>query len=302
MLQFFIYLVYIYVPNKFDQGYSMFSMARICPFLSRRGLYFTRILLLMLVPSICLMTTSVFAQSGTVKAENSAGYSAEQSPPGSPDELSPMVQSSPLVASAMVPVLDAEPADEKDPEELTDKKPEPITRHLPILGEKAREKGYDLPLPFGVGANFVLMSQNINLRNVKVGIGEPNIEIEDLDFKDAQTHDAAITSRLDLWLLPFANVYGIFGYINGEAELDLDISAIIGNIQIPGLPPIILPGGKTDLNIDYNGTTYGGGMTLAAGYKNFFASIDGNYTYSNIDVVDGKIRVYTFFTPGGNAV
>ena len=34
---------------------------------------------------------------------------------------------------------------------------EPITRKLPIWGEKIREMGYDLPLPFGVGANFVYM-------------------------------------------------------------------------------------------------------------------------------------------------
>ena len=34
-------------------------------------------------------------------------------------------------------------------------------------------------------------------------------------------------------------------------------------------------------------------MTLAGGYKHFFGSVDANYTYSNIDVVDGKVRVYT---------
>ena len=47
------------------------------------------------------------------------------------------------------------------------------------------------------------------------------------------------------------------------------------------------------MNIDYNGTTFGGGITLAGGYKDFFVSLDGNYTYSNIDVADGEIKTYT---------
>ena len=34
-------------------------------------------------------------------------------------------------------------------------------------------------------------------------------------------------------------------------------------------------------------------MTLAGGYKDFFASVDGNYTYSNIDLVDGDITTLT---------
>ena len=271
----------------------MLSVARIWMALSNQGLFITRAIILMLILPIGLVAVQVHAQAGADSTRNPDRLSTKQIPPGSPDELSPMIEPAPMVASAMVPVMDEDPPDQNDPGQQRDKQPEPITRKLPILGEKAREAGYDLPLPFGTGANWVLMTQNVNLRNVKVGIGEPLVEIEGLDFEDAETHDSAVTGRLDMWLLPFANVYGIFGYINGEAELDVDISRIIGNIQVPGLPPIILPGGNTDLNIDYNGTTYGGGITLAAGYKNFFASIDGNYTYSNIDVVDGKIKVYT---------
>jgi hypothetical protein len=34
-------------------------------------------------------------------------------------------------------------------------------------------------------------------------------------------------------------------------------------------------------------------VTLAGGYKHFFASLDANYTYSNIDVVDSEIKTYT---------
>jgi hypothetical protein len=270
----------------------VFFMAHICTVLSNWGLYFARTFFLMLILPIGLLVTSVHAQSDAVNGEKAAGNSVTQILPGSPATLSPINRLSPLLAQAAISVLDEEPLDEKDPNK-SDKPAEPITRKLPIWGEKAREQGYDLPLPFGTGVNLVLMSQDIELRNIKVGVGDPLFEVKGLEFSDAQSHDTATTARLDVWLLPFANVYGIFGYINGEAELDLNIGQIASNLPIPGLPPSFGPQGSIDFNIDYNGTTYGGGITLAGGYKNFFASLDGNYTYSNIDVVDGEIKVYT---------
>ena len=198
-----------------------------------------------------------------------------------------------LLAQSEYPVLDEDPLSdgEKPAEEKT--AIEPVTRKIPIWGEKIREMGYELPLPFGAGANLVLMDQGLDISNVKVGIGDPIFEISDFGLSDARAHDAAITVRLDMWLLPFANIYGIFGSINGQSELDLDIGSITGSLPIPGLPPIFEPGKTIDLNIDYKGTTFGGGMTLAGGYKDFFASVDGNYTYSNVDLVDGDITTLT---------
>jgi hypothetical protein len=197
------------------------------------------------------------------------------------------------LAQVPLPVLEEEFLEEEKEADDIEKPVEPITRAVPIWGEAVREKGFDLPLPFGAGVNLVLMSQNVDLRNVKVGFGGPVVEVEGVNFSDAQTHDAAVTARLDMWLLPFANIYGIFGSINGEAELDLDIGGVVGGLPPIGLPPIFEPGSTIDLNIDYNGITFGGGITLAGGYKNFFASVDANYTYSKVDVVEGDIRVYT---------
>jgi hypothetical protein len=234
------------------------------------------------------------ANPGTVQGKHLSADPLTHPPAVNPvDQLLMMGHplASPLLAQSSYPVLDEKPLGEDN--RFAEKKAaiEPVTRKLPIWGEKAREQGFDLPLPFGVGANLVFMDQGIKLRNVKVGIGDPTFEVEGLEFSDARAHDRANTFRLDLWLLPFANIYGIFGYINGEAELDLDIGQVAGGI--PGLPPILAPGRTIDLNIDYNGTTFGGGMTLAGGYKDFFVSLDGNYTYSNIDVADSQIKTYT---------
>jgi hypothetical protein len=67
---------------------------------------------------------------------------------------------------------------------------------------------------------------------------------------------------------------------------------MVVNLPIIGPMPISDPQ-RINFNIDYNGDTFGGGVTLAGGYKNFFGSLDLNYTRSNIDVVDGKIKTLT---------
>ncbi len=245
---------------------------------------------------IGLIATPGFAESGAVNGEYHVSYHLSQRSTRNPAELNPISDypaSNTLLVQSGYPVVDEDHLGEDKKPEHKKETIEPVTRKLPIGGEKVREMGFDLPLPFGIGTNLVFMDQGIDLRHIKVGIGDPVFEVSGLAFSDARAHDRANTARLDVWLLPFANIYGIFGYINGEAELDLDVSTITSSLPIPGLPPIFEPGKTIDLNIDYNGTTFGGGMTLAGGYKNFFGSVDANYTYSNIDVVDGKIRTYT---------
>lgn len=291
----FYKLTVIVVPNIVVRGTDLVNPIRVRIVEYNMPHCFGFVILLIHFVLIGLIATPGYAESSAVRGDHIPVYPLKQTlGKKPPDQPSPAgyPASTTLLAQAWVPVLDEEPLGEDDKSRETTETIEPVTRMVPIWGEKVRQKGFDLPLPFGVGTNLVYMNQGIKLKNVKVGVDEPIFEVEGLYFKDARAHDRANTARLDVWLLPFANVYGIFGYINGQAEMDLDISRIVGELPFP-LPPIFEPGKTVDLNIDYNGTTFGGGMTLAGGYKDFFASVDGNYTYSNVDVVDAKIETYT---------
>ncbi len=183
---------------------------------------FAVIFVLTFIFLIGLTAAPAYAKSEAVQGEHLCGDPLMVPPAMNPADQPLKINhplASPLLAQSWYPVLDEDPLGEED--QLSEKKTaiEPITRSLPIWGQKARAQGFDLPLAFGVGANLVFMDQGIELRNVKVGIGDPTFEVEGLAFSDARAHDRASTARLDLWLLPFANIYGIFGYINGEAEL-----------------------------------------------------------------------------------
>jgi len=242
---------------------------------------------------------SLVAAPGEAVAEMAAGDSHTSGlskeyqaiPPGL-DPWSDDSDTATLLSQSEYPIYEDDPGGEVEKPAKTQNAVEPITRKLPIWGEKVRAMGYDLPLPFGAGINLVYMDQGLDIRNLKIGFGNANQEVNRVSFSNASAKDKAATARLDLWLLPFANIYGIIGYIDGKTELDVNLPGI--TVDVPGFGQVpILDPATLNFDIDYNGTTYGGGITLAGGYKNFFGSLDANYTYTDINLVDADIKTLT---------
>lgn len=185
---------------------------------------------------------------------------------------------------------------------------------LPIWGQAAREKGYVLPLPFGISAGYMHQDQPFDVNS---------IEINGVDFKEAglvlvdqvQNEEGTYTLRFDTWVFPFFNVYGILGKTEGRAQgpISLDYTPIVQELanvaaqeandllcwrpsdRCPIEAPIIpsQPTLDSQIDLNYKGDVYGGGMTIAGGYKDFFGMIDMNKTYTNLDIssVDAKAIV-----------
>ena len=197
-----------------------------------------------------------------------------------------------LRAQTEYPVSDEKPISETEKPKEKKKEIEPITRKIPIWGEKIRAMGYDLPLPFGAGANFVWMDQGIDIRELTVGVGSASSEPGFISFSNARSRNTATTVRLDAWLLPFMNIYGLFGYLDGNTELDINVPGLTIDVPIIGPVPIFDPF-TIPVDVDYDGVTYGGGITLAGGYKRLFGSLDMNYTRSDINLTDGEVTTLT---------
>ena len=176
---------------------------------------------------------------------------------------------------------------EKRIEEETKKPPvDPLVPGLPFWGRKLREQGYALPLPFGVGLNFIIMRQTVTVDNLTLTVDGENIPT-DVRFYNTVSTDANITFRPDIWILPFLNVYGVFGYTVGEVNLDILVPGISAG-PIPITDPFVLSD-----KLDYTGTTLGVGTTLAGGYKFFFATVDYNYTVTKLNVIDSEMIAHT---------
>ena len=92
-------------------------------------------------------------------------------------------------------------------------KAEPYPYILPIWGAKANCKRIYLPYSAGISVNYIQQESALIIDNLFVGFN--NGPMYDLDeiirFDEATARAGALTVRPDIWVLPFLNVYGIFG-------------------------------------------------------------------------------------------
>lgn len=78
-----------------------------------------------------------------------------------------------------------------------------------------------------------------------------------------------VNAKLDWWALPFLNLHVHYGQFEGKgtATLAPELASLFGNLSAP-----------------YDGQSYGGGITLAAGWRKIFASVTADYAWSDVDL------------------
>ena len=141
---------------------------------------------------------------------------------------------------------------------------------LPFFGEAARERGYELPLPLGVGATVMSINRPTEISRVQAGVNGGGLsDVGFLQF-EAEAAVRSAVARFDAWLLPVLNVYLLGGYIWNNSE-------VATTVNLPGNNSVdIVSEGELE------GPLYGGGMTLVGGYKELFATLDANVTHSQL--------------------
>ncbi|MDE1477870.1 hypothetical protein [Xenorhabdus bovienii] len=162
------------------------------------------------------------------------------------------------------------------------------SRILPIWGNEARAKGYDLPEPFGASYGYMNLRQDIIIDSIKFQFTNPLIEERWKDqiivnAGDTRERNETHMLKLDTWVLPFLNVYGVYGTTKGKSKTNLDNIVAFGDDETYRNIPF---------ELSFKGKTYGGGATFAGGYNQFFATLDANYTRTNLDILDGDISAF----------
>ena len=174
-------------------------------------------------------------------------------------------------------------------------KPEGWSSFLPLLGDEARKRGIELPLPFGAGLVFYHLSRDIRITDVRVGRnGAPPTSVSEFAALGSRADVDNLNVKLDAWILPFVNLYAIAGYIWNESTTRVDVA----------LPPL-LPGGPTrrrhmEIPTQMEGSVAGLGMTLAGGYGPYFMTYDVNVAQADLGFDDRFKAVVTSIRGGWN--
>lgn len=160
---------------------------------------------------------------------------------------------------------------------------------LPLMGKKATARGFNLPYPAGVSIQYFGQQSDIIIDNLKVGFN--NGEMYDLDevvrFDKAVATAHAVTVRPDIWLFPFLDVYGIFGY--GAASTDVGFGIWVPDST--NTPQEILSAAS---KVEFNAPTAGFGLTPTFGVAGLFIALDMNFTWTDVPQLEKPAMAFVF--------
>ena len=126
------------------------------------------------------------------------------------------------------------------------------------------------------------MDQGIVIENFKLGIQNENVNIPPTDvdnfigFGENRNVSYAMNFRPDIWVLPFLNVYGLFGY--GASTTDVHVTTPL----------------EIKSSVTQNLSTAGIGVMGAFGLGPIWVSLDGNWTWTKPDLLDEPVKASVF--------
>jgi hypothetical protein len=158
---------------------------------------------------------------------------------------------------------------------------------LPVVGQADALFGNsmagdrELPRTWGIGIDYFSMRQPYQMDSLSlvdmldtpggpIPIDLGGLLIPDPSVLDIDNEIRSVDLKIDVWVLPFLNVFGIYGQIEGDTRIDL--SSL-------GLP---LPPQTNSLSFSYDGDVYGAGIVLAAGGDKWFGSVTATFTDTSL--------------------
>jgi hypothetical protein len=123
--------------------------------------------------------------------------------------------------------------------------------------------------PWGIGLDFYTMEQDYTIKSLTFDL--PGIDDIDTSLVGVSNKVQHYDLKVDLWLTPFLNVFGLLGRVDADTRVDLS------DVTVPGLdfPLGVLP-------VSYDGTVYGAGFNLVYGTDRWFASLNNTWTDTSL--------------------
>ncbi|WP_348813844.1 hypothetical protein [Flavobacterium maritimum] len=160
---------------------------------------------------------------------------------------------------------------------------------LPIWGDKATKKGFQLPYSAGVSVNYFWQESDLIINNLQVGFNNgPKYNLDEIiRFNDAVATANAVNIRPDIWLLPFLNVYGIIG----KAKTSTNIKA---GLWVPDAENNWTEVANFGSKADFDATTLGIGFTPTIGIGGGWLALDMNATWTDISALEEPAFIFVF--------
>lgn len=143
------------------------------------------------------------------------------------------------------------------------------------LGRSLVEDKENLPFPCGFGVNYYYQRQGYDMSRITLTPDVSRMFPLNPSELGVKSRINEVNLKLDVWLLPFLNVFGIAGRV--------DEKTTVSNIPHPQL---------RTLQYEDSGNLYGGGATLVYAIKHFWASLTVADSYADLNKSDSWIQAF----------
>jgi len=165
----------------------------------------------------------------------------------------------------------------------------PYPYSLPIWGAKVAAMGYDLPYSAGLSLNYFTQESDLIIQDLYVGFN--NGPMYDLDeiirFNNSIARADVLSLRPDIWVLPFLNIYGIFGKANSSTEIN-------AGVWVPDANNVWSEVTSFSSTAKFDAVSAGFGMTPTIGVGGGWMALDMNVVWTDVSALDKPVFTFVF--------
>jgi len=160
---------------------------------------------------------------------------------------------------------------------------------LPIWGEKAAKKGFELPYSAGISLNYIWQESGLVIENLQVGFNNgPMINLdESIRFDNAVSEASGVNFRPDIWLFPFLNVYGLF--VKAKTSTTIDAS-----LWLPDAENNWSEVTSFSSKAEFDATSVGFGLTPTMGVSGIWMALDMNCLWTDVSALNEPVFTFVF--------
>ncbi|UCF20286.1 MAG: hypothetical protein JSU87_02440 [Gemmatimonadota bacterium] len=125
--------------------------------------------------------------------------------------------------------------------------------------------------------NFYVQDQDYTVAGLALSPVPPDVPAPSDVAVSNEIMEASV--KLDFWLLPMVNVFGLIGAIDGRTAVQYSLP--VGEFELP-----------LSLEIDYDGLVYGGGVVVAYGAGRFFGAVNTTFTATNLSTTGSTVEAW----------
>jgi len=129
--------------------------------------------------------------------------------------------------------------------------------------------------PYGINLVLLDLSGQWDVKSFSASVnGNPVASVSG----SANVHPFTYGGRADVWVLPFLNVFAVFGGV----KLNVRATGLDVPLGVSGLPPEVIRG-DVNLDLDFTGYYGGGGFVLSYAWQNYFAAADYSTVWTHLE-------------------